>query len=108
MVAPSMQQTAFGSLTSNLPTHLPWSNLDAGKFVYKPACPLFACRGKNFDRTFTHPKCPVRPMYPKFGQLVQLQQKYDPAEMLKPRLFQKVADKESYTYSPGCRYDLVH
>lgn len=70
-------------------------------------CQLLLCRGKNFDRTFTHPKCPVRPMYPKFGQLLQLQQKYDPAEMLKPRLFQKVADKEGYTYIPGCRCDLV-
>lgn len=60
-------------------------------------------RGKNFDRTFTHPKCGVRSMYPKFGELLKLQAKYDPGKMLEPRLFRKVADRESFTYTPGCR-----
>lgn len=58
--------------------------------------------GKNFDRTFTHPKCGVRAMYPKFGELLKLQAKYDPGKMLEPRLFRKVADRESFTYTPGC------
>jgi hypothetical protein len=42
-------------------------------------------------------------MYPKFGELLKLQAKYDPAKMFEPRLFRKVADKESFTYTPGCR-----
>lgn len=60
-------------------------------------------RGKNFERTFTHPKCGIRAKYPKFAQLLALQTKYDPANMLQPRLFQKVVNKESYTLTPGCR-----
>lgn len=58
--------------------------------------------GKNFDRTFTHPRCPVAPMYPKFSGLVQLAKKYDPAGMFKPRLFDKMVAKSSFELAPGC------
>ncbi|WIA23842.1 hypothetical protein OEZ85_013501 [Tetradesmus obliquus] len=58
--------------------------------------------GKNFDRTFTHPRCGIRAKYPKFDQLLQLQQQHDPARMFTPRLFSRMANKQSYTLSPGC------
>lgn len=58
--------------------------------------------GKNFDRTFLHPKCPVAPMYPKFNNLVALSKKYDPAGMFKPRLFDLMAAKGGYELFPHC------
>jgi hypothetical protein len=30
-------------------------------------------QGKNFDRTFTHPRCGIRNKYPKIDQLLKLQ-----------------------------------
>lgn len=58
--------------------------------------------GKNFDRTFLHPKCPIVPMYPKFNTLVGLSKKYDPAGMLKPHLFDRMAAQGSYELTPHC------
>ncbi|KAF8060339.1 GULLO1 [Scenedesmus sp. PABB004] len=58
--------------------------------------------GKNFDRTFTHPRCGVRGKYPKFNQLEALQARYDPGRLLTPRLFAKVAAGEAYALSPRC------
>jgi hypothetical protein len=46
--------------------------------------------GKNFDRTFTHPKCPIRPKYPEFAKQLASQKRYDPAGMYQPALFDKV------------------
>jgi hypothetical protein len=46
--------------------------------------------GKNFDRTFTHPKCPIRPKYPGFARQLAAQKRYDPAGMYQPALFAKV------------------
>lgn len=61
-------------------------------------------QGKNFERTFTHPKCGVRAKYPKFDSLLKLQAKYDPTKMFESRLFSKVANRESFSYTPGCRW----
>lgn len=61
------------------------------------------CRGKNFERTFTHPKCGVRGLYPKFDKLLALQAKHDPAKLMEPKLFSKVANKQTYSLTPGCR-----
>lgn len=60
-------------------------------------------KGKNFARTFTHPKCNLRAKYPKFDKLLTLQAKYDPQKMFESELFSKVANKESFSYTPGCR-----
>jgi hypothetical protein len=58
--------------------------------------------GKNFDRTFLHPKCPIVPLYPKFKTLVDLSKKYDPAGMFRPRLFDRMAAQGSYDLFPHC------
>jgi hypothetical protein len=34
--------------------------------------------GKNWARTFTYPRCPVRSKYPQFEDLLKLQAKVDP------------------------------
>jgi hypothetical protein len=46
--------------------------------------------GKNFDRTFTHPKCPVKPRYPQFEQLLKVAKPYDKDGAFMPELFKKV------------------
>ena len=58
--------------------------------------------GKNFDRTFLHPKCPVAPMYPKFSTLVGLCKKYDPANLFRPRLLARVAKQDKFDLFPHC------
>jgi hypothetical protein len=37
--------------------------------------------GKLHPRTFLHPKCPVRPLYPKFDAMLRLQAKVDPEKV---------------------------
>jgi hypothetical protein len=66
---------------------------------------LFACcpPGKNFDRTFTHPRCPVAPLYPKVNQLLALSKQYDPAGMFKTRLFDRMAKRGRFDLTPRCR-----
>ena len=46
--------------------------------------------GKNFDRTFTHPRCPIKPRYPKFDQLLSVAKGYDRDGAFQPELFKKV------------------
>jgi len=58
--------------------------------------------GKNFERTFTHPKCPVRPKYKNFGKALEVAKKYDPLAMYQPALFKKVASGTPYSYFPRC------
>lgn len=58
--------------------------------------------GKNFDRTFLHPKCPVAPLYPKFNTLIALSKKHDPQGMFKPRLFDQMAAQGRYQLFPQC------
>ncbi|WIA38074.1 hypothetical protein OEZ86_001443 [Tetradesmus obliquus] len=58
--------------------------------------------GKNFDRTFTHPKCPVAPLYPKFGQLLALSKQHDPAGMFKTKLFDRMVNQGKFDLTPRC------
>jgi hypothetical protein len=60
-------------------------------------------QGKNFDRTFTHPRCPVAPLYPKFNQLLALSKQYDPAGMFRTRLFDRMAKRGRFDLTPRCR-----
>ena len=47
--------------------------------------------GKNFDRTFTHPRCPIRPRYgARFDEMLRVAAKYDPGGAFQPELFKKV------------------
>ncbi|WIA09638.1 hypothetical protein OEZ85_009026 [Tetradesmus obliquus] len=58
--------------------------------------------GKNFDRTFTHPKCPVAPLYPRFGQLLALSRQHDPAGLFRTRLFDSMAQQGRFEPTPHC------
>jgi len=58
--------------------------------------------GKNFDRTFTYAKCPIRPKYKNFGAALSTIAKYDPLKMYTPSLFAKVASGTPYTPFPRC------
>lgn len=46
--------------------------------------------GKNFDRTFTHPRCGLRKVYPQLDTAVRTAARYDPQGMFRPALFDKV------------------
>eukprot|EP00878_Enallax_costatus_P001016 GHUV01001150.1.p1 GENE.GHUV01001150.1~~GHUV01001150.1.p1 ORF type:complete len:631 (+),score=62.78 GHUV01001150.1:321-2213(+) len=58
--------------------------------------------GKNFDRTFTFPKCGIRAKYPKFDGLLKLQKAHDPEKMFEPELFNKVVKNEKFALTPHC------
>eukprot|EP00882_Tetradesmus_deserticola_P001995 GHRQ01002140.1.p1 GENE.GHRQ01002140.1~~GHRQ01002140.1.p1 ORF type:complete len:593 (+),score=177.48 GHRQ01002140.1:42-1820(+) len=59
--------------------------------------------GKNFDRTFTHPRCPVTKLYPRFNQLLALAKRYDPAGMFKTRLFDVMVKQGKFELTPQCK-----
>lgn len=58
--------------------------------------------GKNFDRTFLHPRCPITPLYPKFETLLNLAKQHDPASMFKTHLFEHMVKRDSFDVSPQC------
>lgn len=58
--------------------------------------------GKNWDRTFTHAACPVRPRYARFDELLALQAKVDPQKVFEPPLFSKVVSGEAYKPAKDC------
>jgi len=61
--------------------------------------------GKNWERTFTHPQCPVRPRYPHFDDLLAVQAKVDPDKVFEPPLFTKLVNNQGPNYYPGCVTD---
>jgi hypothetical protein len=61
--------------------------------------------GKNWDRTFTHPKCPVRARYPQFDDLLALQARVDPQKVFEPPLFTKIVSGAGPNYYPSCATD---
>jgi hypothetical protein len=75
--------------------------------TYHMSCVLLCPQGKNFDRTFSHPKCPVAPLYPKFEQLLSLSKQYDPAGMFRTRLFNSMTQQGAFELQPQCRYALL-
>eukprot|EP00878_Enallax_costatus_P027539 GHUV01029665.1.p1 GENE.GHUV01029665.1~~GHUV01029665.1.p1 ORF type:complete len:405 (+),score=109.11 GHUV01029665.1:2150-3364(+) len=58
--------------------------------------------GKNYDRTFTNPDCPVRDHLPNFDKQIELQAKYDPKKIFEPLLMQSVINRTPPAYSPKC------
>lgn len=43
--------------------------------------------GKNYLRTFTHPKCPIKPLYPAFDAAVEQINRADPKKIYEPTLW---------------------
>lgn len=62
--------------------------------------------GKNWDRTFTNPKCPLAP---KFGaglkKMQAMQDKYDPERVFEPELWTRAIKGEKYWLKPKCQLD---
>lgn len=58
--------------------------------------------GKNYDRTFAHPDCPLRDRFPNFDQQLQLQAQYDPAKVFEPVLMHQIINKIPNMYGPQC------
>jgi hypothetical protein len=60
--------------------------------------------GKNYERVFRHPDCPVRDNFPaaNVAQLLELQERHDPAKLFQPELFQHVLDRCGPVYAKEC------
>lgn len=59
--------------------------------------------GKNYDRTFTHPDCPVRDLYAGgFDKQLELQEKYDPEKRFEPLLMTQIIGRIPNLYAPRC------
>ncbi|KAI8477082.1 MAG: hypothetical protein J3K34DRAFT_399332 [Monoraphidium minutum] len=58
--------------------------------------------GKNFDRTFTSPDCPVRDNVWQMDKMLAIASKYDPEGVMTPPLMSKVIDRTPYSHSPRC------
>ncbi|GBF95066.1 hypothetical protein Rsub_07567 [Raphidocelis subcapitata] len=58
--------------------------------------------GKNSERTFTHPGCPLADRYPQMGKLLEAQARYDPGLVFEPPLFARIKAREGFRLSPGC------
>jgi hypothetical protein len=46
--------------------------------------------GKNHDRTFLHPDCPIKALYPNFDKQLAAAAKFDPLGMFEPGLWTKL------------------
>lgn len=46
--------------------------------------------GKNFDRTYMHPRCPLRDNVADFAGLLKVREQYDPDHVFEPPLMTKV------------------
>jgi L-gulonolactone oxidase len=58
--------------------------------------------GKNYDRTYVHPDCPVRDNLPQFGEVLKLQSKYDPDRVFEAPLITRMAARAPPPKYPGC------
>jgi hypothetical protein len=59
-------------------------------------------RGKNHERAFKHPACPIRDNLPRFGQLEAFAAASDPQGIFQPRLFSDIAARAANSYAPAC------
>eukprot|EP00878_Enallax_costatus_P039544 GHUV01045351.1.p1 GENE.GHUV01045351.1~~GHUV01045351.1.p1 ORF type:complete len:168 (+),score=22.98 GHUV01045351.1:76-579(+) len=60
-------------------------------------------QGKNFQRTFTSPRCPIPQRFPtSFSRAVELQKQHDPNYIFEPELFNKIRTNSPYELYPGC------
>jgi hypothetical protein len=66
---------------------------------YKGEAPL----GQVLRPHLPPPKCPIRPLYPKFEQLLDLSKEHGPARLFTTRLFDRMTAQEEYTVGPHGR-----
>jgi hypothetical protein len=59
-------------------------------------------RGKNYLRTFTHPRCPLRARFPALPATLALQSRYDPDKVFQPTVFGDILEGRPYKLYPQC------
>lgn len=99
------QQMLSSRNTPGLPSRYEW--------IQETYEQLLSCKynarphwGKNWDRTFTNPKCPVAPKYGKgIAALSKLQDKYDPSRVYEPELWRRMVKDEKYWLKPKCQVE---
>lgn len=71
--------------------------------VDSPCCLLCVPQGKNFQRTFTSPRCPISKRFPNsFDRALDIQKQHDPDYIFEPELFTHVRTGQPYPLYPGC------
>lgn len=75
----------------------------AGSLLTQAHCVLaVCCRGKNYRRTFTHPKCSIAERFgPSMDVARKLQAKHDPDRIFEPELWKSITNPE-YALYPRC------
>jgi len=58
--------------------------------------------GKNFDRTYMHPDCPLRDNLYDFPGLLAMQAKHDPEKVFEPPLMTKMIARAANPLFPKC------
>ena len=62
--------------------------------------------GKNWDRTYLNPRCPIVAKNPAgFKALAAAQDKHDPGRVFEPELWRRMVAGEKYTLKPRCQLD---
>lgn len=61
--------------------------------------------GKNYHRTFTHPKCPLMQRWPTFPTVLEMQKRYDPKGIFEPELWKDVRTETPFALYPRCALD---
>jgi hypothetical protein len=62
--------------------------------------------GKNWDRTFTNPRCPLAAKYgDNLKAMTKMQDKYDPERVFEPQLWARVVAGDGYQLKPKCQLD---
>ena len=61
--------------------------------------------GKNFDRTYMHPRCPVRDTARDFAGLLAVRDRHDPQRVMEPPLMAAVAARQANPLYPRCALD---
>lgn len=61
--------------------------------------------GKNSDRTYMHPRCPVRDNARDFAGLLAVRDRHDPDRVFEPPLMAAVAARAAAPLYPRCALD---
>ncbi|WIA15659.1 hypothetical protein OEZ85_002285 [Tetradesmus obliquus] len=99
------QQMMASKATPGIPSRYEWvqetyEQLTLCKYDGRPHT------GKNWDRTFTNPRCPFAPKFGEsFKKMVAMQDKYDPSRAYEPELWTRLAAGEGYKLKPKCILD---
>lgn len=63
--------------------------------------------GKAYERVFKSSACPIRDLYPHFGQQLQLQKIHDPAKLFETAELTAVIAGGEQTLYPACTNEMI-